>query len=167
MPPGFESLPLRFLLFLVLCFSSLSGRAHALEVQSPAGFFTVVEEMGERWGPVLYEKKDFGAIEAEVGRLLQQVPDDQASLDLEWLYFALATVPKENAAIDQRKAVLEEWCAASPNSHVPWLVKGRFLINYGWMIRTSRWAQEVPEGSWKPFHDQLQLAREALEKSRK
>ena len=135
----------------------------AAEPPAPSAQFVILEDT-ERWRPALYQKKDFHAIEQEVDRLLQKVPDELASGYLSRMYDSLSEIP-EGAVVEQMKNIIQEWCTASPKSHIPWLVKGKFLIHYAWKIRTDGWAKDVPKEAWPLFRENLGFAQKTLEKS--
>ena len=44
----------------------------------------------------------------------------------------------------------------------PYLIKGRFYIDYAWEARGTGWARDVTPDGWKLFSDRLDIASEAL-----
>jgi TPR repeat protein len=66
---------------------------------------------------------------------------------------------------EERLALLDRWCEASPKSFLPFLVRGRFLINYAWDARGSGWASSVSAEGLALFKERLLRSRADLEQS--
>jgi hypothetical protein len=118
----------------------------------------------DRWIPVLYQDKDFDAVERHISDLLGQSEDEAKTYELDRLYGILGDV-KDDKDIELKKDVLDEWCARRPDSHIPWLVRGNFYIEYAWHIRGSGLAKEVHKEAWQKFQAMLGQAEKDLEKS--
>jgi len=58
----------------------------------------------------------------------------------------------------------KKWVADFPNSAAAHLAYATMLINHGWSIRGSGYANTVEPLNWKPFHDYVEQARVHLEK---
>ena len=118
----------------------------------------------EKWSPVLYQQKDFSAVEKQVANLLRDRQDEGKAYDLYLLYENLANVEADKD-IESKKGVLNEWCSENPKSHIPWLVRGAFYVDYAWHIRGGGWAKDVQKEAWQKFHALLEEARANLEES--
>jgi len=118
----------------------------------------------DKWVPVLYQQKDFPAVEKQIVDLLQDRQDEVKAYDLYLLYENLADV-KDDKDIESKKSVLDEWFNKNPKSHIPWLVRGAFNIHYAWHIRGGGWAKDVQKEVWPKFHALLEKAQADLEKS--
>ncbi len=115
------------------------------------------------WVHALYLRKDFSAIERQVTALLAD--DNEAnSYALTLLYSSLARIPN-GKHLGLMEGVLNEWCRNQPDSHIPWLVRGKFFINWGWDIRGTSFSAKVPEDAWPRFFAKLAQAKEDLERS--
>jgi len=118
----------------------------------------------DKWVPVLYQEKDFSAIEKQILDLLQDRQDEVKAYDLYLLYDNLTYV-KDDKDIESKRSVLDEWCDKNPKSHIPWLMRGAFYIDYAWHIRGGGWAKDVQKDAWPKFHALLEKAQADLEKS--
>ena len=116
-----------------------------------------------KWVPVLYQERNFNAIEQHISILLRDNNEAKA-YELYILYHFLANITHDKH-VDLMQGVLDEWCSKYPESHIPWLVRGKFCIEYAWNIRESGWAKSVPKEGWKQFYAKLELAKKDLEKS--
>jgi len=117
-----------------------------------------------RWVSLLYEEKDFTALEKHIDGLLK-ANNEAKSCELYHLYTNLAELHPDLAG-NRQQQVLDEWCGRSPDSHIPWLVRGWFLISRAWEIRTARPAKDVPPEAWPRFRAKLREALSDLEKAR-
>jgi hypothetical protein len=61
-----------------------------------------------------------------------------------------------------REALLDQWCAARPDSALPRLVRGRWRIAAAWAARGSGGASTVSQQGWQRFFRLLQQADEDL-----
>jgi tetratricopeptide (TPR) repeat protein len=118
----------------------------------------------EKWAYMLYQNKDFDTVEKQIFDLLGQHQEEAKTYELYHLYNNLGDVSKDKD-IDLKKNVLDEWCSKHPESHIPWLVRGSFYIDYAWHIRGSGWAKDVKEDAWPKFHAMLEQAQADLENS--
>jgi tetratricopeptide (TPR) repeat protein len=125
--------------------------------------YTVINDY-DKWVPVLYQNKDFDAIEKQVSDLLGKHDDEAKAYELYILYDTLALV-REDEDIELKKGVLDEWCSKHPESHIAWLTRGNFYIDYAWHIRGGAYAKDVPKDAWPKFHAMLEQAQKDLEKS--
>lgn len=121
----------------------------------------------EAWRQDLYERKDFAKIETRVNEYLRaERQDEHKSGFLIRLYRTLGKFPNpknEYTSQDQQDylhqtAVLQEWMAAYPTSHIPYLIQGELHVNYAWKFRTGQVARKVTEEGWQLFHYYLQEA---------
>lgn len=124
--------------------------------------YTLIEDY-IKWVPVLYQERNFSAIEEHISGLLKNNNEAKA-YELYAQYCSLANITHDKH-IDLMKGVLDEWCSKHPESHIPWLIRGRFYIEYAWNIRGSGWAKSVQEEKWPKFYAMLELAKKDLEKS--
>jgi len=118
----------------------------------------------DKWLPVLYQEKDFSAIENEVIDLLKDKNDEAKAYQLYALCNTLAGV-NHDKDVELKKNTLDEWCSKQPESHIPWLLRGIFYIHYAWHIRGGGWAKDVSKGAWPKFEAMLEQARADLERS--
>lgn len=116
-----------------------------------------------KWIPVIYFQKDYAAFEKHASAILEDM-DDAESFELTGLYNTLGLI-REDDDIETMEAVLNEWCETGGDSHIPWLIRGRFRINHAWSIRGGGYANTVSEAAWKGFKEKLAQASEDLEKS--
>ncbi|BDM77770.1 DUF4034 domain-containing protein [Acaryochloris marina] len=121
----------------------------------------------EAWRQDLYEHKAFAKIEKRVNEDLQAASQDEHKSNFVMrLYGALSAFPNpKNEYTPQDKqdylhqtAVLQEWMAAYPDSHIPYLVQGKLHVKYAWKFRTGQVARKVTEEGWQLFHYYLQTA---------
>lgn len=61
-----------------------------------------------------------------------------------------------------REATLDAWCAAQPDSALPRVVRGRWLIAAAWAARGGGGASSVSQQGWQQFFRLLQRADEDL-----
>ncbi len=61
--------------------------------------------------------------------------------------------------------ILEAWVAHSPNSHLPYLIRGNFAIDYAWYYRGNTYANRVTDEGWEGFHRYMEQAQRDLEHS--
>jgi tetratricopeptide (TPR) repeat protein len=118
----------------------------------------------DKWGPVLYQNKDFDAVEKHISGLLGQSEDEAKTYELDRLYGLLGDV-KDDKDIELKKGVLDEWCARRPDSHIPWLVRGNFYIEYAWHVRGAGRGKEFDKEAWPKCQAMLEQAEKDLEKS--
>ncbi len=118
----------------------------------------------EKWLSVLYEQRDFTAVENEASDLLKDRNDEAKGYDLFLLYQNLAYVETDRD-IEFKKDVLDEWCNKNPKSHTAWLVRGAFNIHCAWHMRGGDWAKNVQKDAWPKFEAKLEQARADLENS--
>ena len=59
-----------------------------------------------------------------------------------------------------------EWIKAYPDSPAPYIVYSDFLINRAWHFRGGGFKGQVPQSAWEPFEENINLARDILEKSK-
>jgi hypothetical protein len=118
-----------------------------------------------KWITVLYKKKDFAAIEKHIVELLNGSSTENA-IPLNDLYDILGKITDEKHIITMEN-VLHEWCRANPNSHIPWLVRGEFYLEWAWFIRGDSKAKNVTKEAWPQFYEKLELAKNDLEHSYK
>ena len=111
----------------------------------------------------LYLQKDFSAVEKKIMDLLSGL-NEEKSIELSSLYDLLSMIP-DDKHIDFMHRTLNEWCEKHPLSHVSFLVRGGFFINWAWSIRGTGFADTVSEKTWPLFNEKLNLAKKDLEKS--
>lgn len=127
----------------------------------------------ESWYPVLYEDRDFAQLETFINQSLQREQTDElASAYLSRLYRELGEPPAhqdttlseaDQQQFDHNMSVLDQWSAAYPDSHIPYLIRGWLLINQAWEHRGESVASNVPPAAWAPFRELVQQAQVALE----
>lgn len=61
-----------------------------------------------------------------------------------------------------REAVFEQWCAAHPESALPYLVRARWLISAAWAARGGGVAGTVDRQGWQSFYGLLERAEQDL-----
>ncbi len=118
----------------------------------------------EKWIPVLYQQKDFQAVESRLIDLSKDRSNEAQAYQLYMLYRTLGDV-NNNKDIHLKQGILDEWCSQQPDSHIPWLLRGIFYTGYAWQIRGWGWAKDVPKDAWPKFEAMLHRARADLEKS--
>jgi hypothetical protein len=89
---------------------------------------------------VLYQHKNFDAIEKHISDLLSQEANEAKAHELYVLYRSLTRVTKDSDA-ERMKNVLHEWCNKHPKSHIPWLVRGAFYISYAYPRSPAAYTQ--------------------------
>ncbi len=117
-----------------------------------------------KWIDALYSRKDFDAVESHLSSLLGSRFDSARMYELYMLYRSLGEVHSKDD-VERMKSVLDEWCSRHPQSHFPWLVRGYFRIGHAWLVRTEKFAGDVPKEAWPVFSQLLKNAEEDLEKS--
>ena len=60
---------------------------------------------------------------------------------------------------------LGEWVEYHPESHLPYLIRGTYAVDYAWYFRGTRLANAVTSEAWDQFRHYLNIAREDLEKA--
>ena len=118
----------------------------------------------EKWIPVLYQQKDFPAIQSRLVDLLKNRSNEAEAYQLYMLYRTLGEINNNND-IHLKQGILDEWCSQQPESHIPWLLRGIFYTGYAWQIRGGGWAEDVPKDAWAKFEAMLHRARADLRKS--
>ncbi|OGS18223.1 MAG: hypothetical protein A2219_05705 [Elusimicrobia bacterium RIFOXYA2_FULL_50_26] len=115
----------------------------------------------------LYVKKDFNAVKDHLSSILSSPQNEITSQRLSRAYSLLSSIEKDENydSINSRLAVLDEWCLASPDSHIPLLVRGYFNVAYGWHYRGGGRAKGIPSEDVQKFREKLELAKADLEKS--
>ena len=116
-----------------------------------------------KWVPILYSERNFTDIEKHVSSLLRD-NNEQKSYELQTFYSIISVIP-DKKYLNQMQSVLNEWCNKQPNSHIPWLVRGSFYIEYAWLIRGGGFAKTVEKSAWPKFHEKLRLAKNDLERA--
>ncbi len=122
----------------------------------------------DQWFAVLYQQQNFAKIETFVQQSLdKEHEDERISGNLSQLYATLGRWPQRNhhhtsadtQAFQRQKAVLDQWIADYPDSHIPWLIRGSLQRNYAWEHRSSRQANDLK------FRRYLQQSQTDLEQS--
>ena len=124
--------------------------------------YTFIED-NVKWVHALYHQKDFPPVQEHIIGLLNDKSEDK-SRTLSRLYVILGKIT-DDKHIDLMHSVLNEWCSKQPDSHIPWLVRGRFYIEWAWSIRGSGWAKDVQREAWTKFEEKLKMAKEDMERS--
>ena len=123
------------------------------------------------WIRKLYQEKQFKPLEEECGRLLalfRDRDDDWARTSLIRLYVRLSDkqyMEEINPTNEGIKQVLDEWCQASPQSQVPRIVRGKFMIAYAWEARGIGMANTLTPEMKKLFWERIDLAKKDLEEA--
>ncbi len=126
--------------------------------------YSLVPQQAE-WAQMLYLEKNYDAVEKGILELLARDPE-RNSFVLYHRYSALSTIP-DGRYVGMMKDVLNEWCRRNPESHIPWLVRGKFYIELAWDIRGGGYASTVSEDRWGGFYQNLEWAKKDLEHSYK
>lgn len=71
---------------------------------------------------------------------------------------------EENWIKIEQKAL--RWIKASPKSPAPYIFYSQLLIGRAFHFRGEDVARKVPPEAWKPFHENIELARRVLEESK-
>ncbi len=114
-----------------------------------------------KWIPILYNDRHFDDVEAQVSNLLAK-NDEKSSYELQTLYRTLSQI-RDGKNIPLMDSVLNDWCNKHPESHIPWIVRGNFRIEWAWHIRGSGYAKTVKKDAWTIFYDKLRQAKDDLE----
>ena len=114
-----------------------------------------------KWIPILYQDRDFDAVETQIFYLLDK-NDEKSSYELQTLYRTLSKI-RDGKNIPQMDSVLNDWSNKHPESHIPWIFRGTFLIDWAWHIRGDGYAKTVKEDAWSKFYDKLKQAKDDLE----
>lgn len=112
----------------------------------------------------LYENQDFSKVQNHISKLLTVSVDEKSAYQLYLLYNALSDI-SDQSNTQLMEQTLTNWCRSQPGSHIPWLVRGCFYLEYGWKIRGGGWANTVSKDSMQKFKDKLRLAKNDLEQS--
>lgn len=136
--------------------------------------YSVVEDT-ESWNTVLYGDRDFAKLEAFITSSLQRERTDElASAYLNRLYGSLATLPAhsdyahteaDDQQLTESLAVLDQWIARFPDSHIPYVIRSNLLSNHGWQIRGGALAYRVPDEAWPPFLQFMEQAKADLDRA--
>lgn len=57
---------------------------------------------------------------------------------------------------------IDTWLQKSPKSPAANIAKGILLYKLAWAIRGGSWAKDVPKTAWKPFKDNLRVAKKHM-----
>lgn len=60
---------------------------------------------------------------------------------------------------------LDEWVAHDPESHLPWLIRGAFKLEYAWYFRGAGWIHEVSRQDLKKYDTFSRQAKDDLTKA--
>ena len=124
--------------------------------------YTFIED-NVKWVHALYHQKDFSVVQEHILDLLSDTNEDK-SRTLSGLYNILGKMT-DDKHIDLMHSVLNEWCSKNPDSHIPWLVRGRFYIEWAWSIRGGSWAKDVQREALSRFEEKLKMAKEDMDQS--
>ena len=61
--------------------------------------------------------------------------------------------------------MLDKWCAKEPSHHSAFIFRGRYYIKEAWIARGHGFAYSVTQDGWKKFRENLELAKNDLEKA--
>lgn len=75
----------------------------------------------------------------------------------------LEAEPESTRDWDQLERETLDWAKTHPDSSVARLMHAEVIVFRGWHIRGGKYASEVAESAWKPFHEQLARAQRYLE----
>ncbi|MFO0900046.1 MAG: DUF4034 domain-containing protein [Pirellulales bacterium] len=87
---------------------------------------------------------------------------------LNFFYDILATPPGETGGkpdFEARRALLERWQAAKPNSSAARIALAGMYIQYAWDARGSGFAYSVTEEGWRAFAGRIESAERLLEEA--
>ena len=135
--------------------------------------YTIIADT-ESWYDVLYKDESFREIEEFIALSLQKEQSDElASAYLSRLYKTLGTLPShdyEHTDADDQQlsvslALIDQWITQFPNSHIPYIIRGKLQLNHGWEIRGGGYAREVSPEAWSHFQQFLAQAKIDLEQA--
>ena len=121
---------------------------------------TLYEDLWEK----LYEEKEFKTVEQ---RLTTQFNNMKTPLEKKYYSDTIESLSAESYRKEhhERHTILNDWVKASPNSHLPYLVRGNFYINYAWFYRGTSYSNLVTDEGLKKMGYYMNLAQADLEKA--
>ena len=125
--------------------------------------YTIVHA-DRKWISLLYEKQDFAAVGDHIFELLAKGDDNSNACQLTLLYHHLSQIlDRKNTQV--MESILNDWVQRDQASHIPWLVRGFFYINYAWAVRGTGWSKDVSQEAMVRFKGLLRKAKENLKNS--
>ena len=106
------------------------------------------------------QSEDFSELEGQLTNLAQADEKDTDGMSI--FHRTLNRISNDLALDPESSAkLLDKWCLQKP-SHVSFLIRGLFYIEYAWNERGSNYADKVLPEVWQTFKDRLWLARNDL-----
>jgi hypothetical protein len=75
--------------------------------------------------------------------------------------------PSADADWDRLEAMTLEWARDRPDSALARVTHAEMIVRRGWAIRGGRYAHQVAESAWRPFHGHINRARAYLESEKR
>jgi hypothetical protein len=69
---------------------------------------------------------------------------------------------KDDGYWSNLERIADNWIAEYPESPTAYVTKGIILRGYAWKFRGESWAYKVPIDAWKPFKDNLRVAKKHM-----
>lgn len=123
-----------------------------------------VDGTSRRWSAQLYDRENFGGTEDLLAGGLAKIGTEKGALDYSSMAEALGRLGYDDDP-EQHDAVLARWAEAHPESHFPWLIRGKFLKVYAWYWRGTGWGRDVHPVNARKQQSALKEARECLERA--
>lgn len=145
-------------------------RAAALESRKPNPEYDRISKL-YKWvgvyrdvGDLLFEKRDFAAVEKAMKEQLEKISDPLAAEQYATTVYWLGHFPYKHEP-EEMRTLARAWTDSHPDSHFAWLVRGRQAISYAWYWRGNGFANTVTQEGWEHFESALNEARTYLNRS--
>lgn len=117
----------------------------------------------------LVAERDFAGLDKYAAELIASKAQDRSGhWNIEDFYDAVSISNNSlNTRFEERKAFLNDWLKARPDSDSAKIALADLLENYAWKARGSGYASTVSKEGWKLFAERLQQARDVLAKVKK
>jgi hypothetical protein len=111
--------------------------------------YTIVNLYGDL-SKILYEQKDFAAVEEELQKRLAKISDPWAAYDYQRIVDNLGGLEYDYEP-EQMLATTQKWTEEHPASHFAWLIRGILSTRYAWYWRGNGYAQTITEQGGEEF----------------
>ncbi len=112
----------------------------------------------------LYAEKEYNFVEERLSAKLSEISDPWAAYEYSRIISEVGSLNYKFDPEDARE-LLRRWTDRHPESHIAWLVRGAFNIDYAWYWRGSGYANTVSNKAWNRFSEAMQVAFDCLQKS--
>lgn len=159
----------RILLLLLIC---IDGPVAAAESFSALPELAARQEIMSQ-AKALYDARNFQEIDARSKEYIEKSTRTPSGLWVSGIFgygIELAVLNPKPGSIeewDHLEHEILQWAKSRGDSSIARIVYAEVVVTRAWSIRGGKYASEVPENAWKPFHDQLMRARHYLEEEKR